>query len=66
MAAGMAAAHSAGSGCQGPGRVVRCGERLAPCRPGCEPGLHLHKRQGSRTTGTTASSSLSLWEGTGS
>lgn len=46
---------SAGSGCWGPSRGPPGGEGQRPCSPGCGPGFHLRRRQGSQTRETTES-----------
>ena len=62
---GTAAARSAGSGCQGPGRGSPRGEGPGPRRAGCGPGFRLHRRQGSRTRATTVSRPQALREAAG-
>lgn len=59
-AAGTAAAHSAGSGCLGPGKIGSHAEGLTPCRIECGPGFPRHKRQSRRTRRTTMSSLRAL------
>lgn len=54
---------SAGSGCWGPSRGPPGGEGQRPGSPGCGPGFHLRRRQGSRTRETTESRPPELWGG---
>lgn len=60
--AGTAAAHNAGSGCRGPGKVGCRAEGPTPRKIECEPDFHLHMRRSSGTRGTTVSSFRALQE----